>query len=181
MLRNMSLLKIRLPGLLPKVVWMLERIAYVAIDNALFIKSFTLVTSCGGSPCRRVCRTFPTVWCIHSQIALACRSLLDVGASLILHPWKRNWNSGPTNSPPLSCTQRSGQGYHQTWAYFLAMCADVFSSILTSSTKLETVSITVKALNSYGLLQTWNIHGPIKSTAHYSNGTECNSCSGSKP
>jgi hypothetical protein len=38
---------------------------------------------------------------------------------------------------------------NQTWAYFLATCADDFSSILTSSTKLETVSITVRALNSY--------------------------------
>jgi hypothetical protein len=52
------------------------------------------------------------------------------------------------------------------------MCANFFSSILTSSTRLETLSMTVRALNSYGLLQTWIIHGPIKSTAHSSNGNE---------
>ncbi len=63
MFSNMSLLKTRLPGLLPKpkVVWMLVRMAWVAIDNASSMKLFALVTSCGGSPCGRVCRTFPTV------------------------------------------------------------------------------------------------------------------------
>jgi hypothetical protein len=54
-------LKTRLPGLLPKVVWMLERIACVALDNALSMKSSALVMSHGGSPCRRVLRTFPTI------------------------------------------------------------------------------------------------------------------------
>ncbi len=172
-LRNMSLLKMRLPGLLPKVVWMLVRIVCVAIDSTSSMKSFALVTSHGGSLCRRVHRTFPTIWCIRSHIALACGFLLDVGASLILHSWRRNWNSGPTNSPPLLCTQRSGQGYldNQTWVYFLAICANVFSSILTSPTRLETVSMTVKALNLYSLLQTWIIHGPFNSTVHSSNGS----------
>ncbi len=114
---------------------------------------------------------------------MACGFLLDVGASLILHPWRRNWNSGPKNSPPLLCTQRTGQEYldNQTWTYFLATCADVYLSILTSSTRLETVSMTVIALNSYGLLQTWIFHRPIKSTAHSLNGTERNLCSGNKP
>ncbi len=150
MFRNMSLLKIRLPGLLPKVVWILVLMACVAINSASSMKSFAFLMSCGGSPCRRVRRTFPTVWCICSQIALACGFLLDVGASLILHPWRRNWNFGPTNSLPLSCTQRSGQGYldNHTWAYFPATCANVFSSTLTSSNRLETVSMTVRALNS---------------------------------
>ncbi len=61
MFRNMSQLKIRLPGLLPKVVWMPVLMACVAIDSASSMKSFALVTSCGGSPCRRVRRTFTTV------------------------------------------------------------------------------------------------------------------------
>ncbi len=69
MFRNMCLLKTRLPGLLPKVVWMPVCMACVAIDSASSMKSFALVTSRGGSQCRRVCRTFPTIWCIHSQIA----------------------------------------------------------------------------------------------------------------
>jgi hypothetical protein len=160
MFRNMSLLKMRLPRLLSKVVSMPVHMVCVAINSASSIKSFALVTSHGGSPCRRVRTIFPTIWCICSRIALACWFLLDVGASLILHPRRRNWNSGPTNSPPLLCTQRSGQGYldNQTWAYFLATCAYVFSSILTSSTRLETVSMTVRALNSYNLLWTWIIH-----------------------
>ncbi len=139
MFRNTSLLKTRLPGLLPKVVWMPVRMACVAINSASSMKSFALVTSRRGSPCRRVRRTFPTIWCIRSQIASACGFLLDAGASLILHPWRRNWNSCPTNSPPLSCTQRSGQGYldNQTLAYFLVTYANVFSSIQHSSTRLE--------------------------------------------
>ncbi len=65
---------------------------------------------------------------------------------------------------PKSPTQQcSGQGYpdNQIWAFFLATCADVFSLILTSSTKLETVSITVRALISYGLLWSWIIYGPV--------------------
>ena len=50
MFGNMSLLKMRLPGpgLLPKVVWMLVRMACVANDSASSMKSFALVTSCGG-------------------------------------------------------------------------------------------------------------------------------------
>ncbi len=56
-----------------------------------------------------------------------------------------------------------------------------FSSILTSSTRLETVSMTFRSLNSYSLLWTWIIHGTIQSTAHSSNGTERNLCSGNKP
>jgi hypothetical protein len=41
--------------------------------------------------------------------------------------------------------------------------------------------MTVRALNLYGLLQTWIIHGPVKSTAHPLNGTERNLQSGNKP
>ena len=58
MFRNMSLLKMRLPGLLPKVVWMPVCMGCVAMDSASSMKSFALVTSRGGSPCRRVHRTF---------------------------------------------------------------------------------------------------------------------------
>ena len=56
-----------------------------------------------------------------------------------------------------------------------------FLSILTSSTKLEAVSITVRTLNSYSFFQTWIIHGPIRSTAHSSNGMEWILHSGSRP
>jgi hypothetical protein len=51
---------------------------------------------------------------------------------------------------------RWGYGYRasQHCAYFLVTLSDVLSSILTSSTRLVTVSITVSALNSYGLPRT---------------------------
>ncbi len=59
MLRNMPLLKTRLSGLIPKIVWMPVRMACVAINSILSMKSFALVTSHGGSPCRRVVERFP--------------------------------------------------------------------------------------------------------------------------
>ena len=51
---------------------------------------------------------------------------------------------------------RWGHGYRasQHCAYFLATLSDVLSSILTSSTRLVTVSIAVSALNSYELPRT---------------------------
>ncbi len=66
------------------------------------------------------------------------------------------WNSIPVNSPPGSCMHRWGHGYHanQHRAYFFVTLSDVFSSILTSSTRLVTVSIAVSALNSHGLPRT---------------------------
>ena len=93
------------------------------------------------------------------------------------------WNSIPVNSPPGSCMHRWGHGYHasQHCAYFLATLSDVLSSILTSSTRLVTVSIAVSALNSYGLPRTWTIHGPIRSTVHSSNGIDRTSRSGNSP
>ncbi len=45
MVRNMSLLKTKLPGLLPKVVWMPVCMTCVAINSASSMKSFALVTS----------------------------------------------------------------------------------------------------------------------------------------
>jgi hypothetical protein len=55
------------------------------------------------------------------------------------------------NSPPGSCMHRWGHGYRasQHFAYFLATLSDVLSSILTSFTRLVTVSFAVSALNSY--------------------------------
>ncbi len=70
MLRNMLLLKTRLPGLLPSVECIPALIACMAMYSALSKKSFASAIFCGGSPCNNVLRTFPTVWCILSQIAL---------------------------------------------------------------------------------------------------------------
>ncbi len=154
MFKNISLLNTKLPGLLPNVVCTPVRMACMAVYSASSMKSFALVTSWGGSPCSNVCKMLPNVWCMRLQIALACGFWLDVGASLVLQLWRRNWNSGPTNSPPLLCTHLAGHGYldNQTCAYFCATCADVFLLILTRSTKLETVSITLRALNLSGFL-----------------------------
>jgi hypothetical protein len=72
MLRNMSLLNTRLPGLLPKVECTPARMACMAIDNALSTYCAALANFCGGLPCNNVLRTFPTVWCILSHTALDC-------------------------------------------------------------------------------------------------------------
>ena len=100
--------------------------------------------------------------------------LLVVGTSLIRQPSNKSWNSGPMNSPPLSWMHYIGHGYHesQICAYFLTIVANFLSSILTSYTRLDIVSIMVSALNSNGLSRTWIIQGPIKSTAHSSNGID---------
>ena len=146
--RNMSLLNTRLPGLIPKVECAPARMACIVMDNALSINSLALapVMCWGGWPCRSVLSTFPTVWCMHLHIALACGFSLVVGMSLIWQLCHRNWNSGPMNSPPLSWIQRAGHGYRvsQTCAYFLAMWAKVLSSIRISFTKFEPVLIIVR-------------------------------------
>lgn len=88
---------LKLPGLLLKVACMPVHIACIAIDQASSMKSFALLEkSQGGSPCNSVRKTLPMpiVWCIRSQIASACKFLIEVGAPLILQPRRRNWNSG---------------------------------------------------------------------------------------
>ncbi len=121
--KNMSLLKTKLPWLLPKVECAPAHMACIVIDNASSMNSLALapVTCCCGWPCRSVLNTFPTVWCMCSHIMLACGFLLVVGTSLILQPCRKNWNSGPMILPPLSWIHRTGHGYHesQTCAYFL--------------------------------------------------------------
>ena len=73
-LRNMSLLKTKLPGLLPNVEYVPARIACIVIANASSMKSFAHapVNCCGGCPCSSVLKTFPTVWCMRLHIALVC-------------------------------------------------------------------------------------------------------------
>ncbi len=70
MLRNMSLLKTRLPGLLLSVECIPALIACMAVDSASSTNSFASAIFFGNSPCNNVHRTFPTVWCILLQIAL---------------------------------------------------------------------------------------------------------------
>jgi hypothetical protein len=67
MLRNMSLLNTRLPGLLPKVECTPAGMACIAIDNASSTYYAALAIFCGGLPGNIILRTFPTVWCILSH------------------------------------------------------------------------------------------------------------------
>ncbi len=64
MLRNMSLLNVRLQGLLPRVECIAALMACIAMDKASSMNSLALAMSGGGSPCNNVLRTFPTIWCI---------------------------------------------------------------------------------------------------------------------
>ena len=54
MLKNMSLLKTRFPGLLPNVVCIPTLIACIAMDCASSTNSFAVAMFCGGSPCNNV-------------------------------------------------------------------------------------------------------------------------------
>jgi len=123
---------------------------FVVIANTSLMKSFgrAPVICCDGCPRSSVLKTLPTVWCVRSHIALTCGFLLVVGTFLIQQPSNNSWDSGSINLPPLLGIRRAGHGYRvsQTCAYFLAMWADVLSSIRTSSTKFETVSIIVRAM-----------------------------------
>ena len=83
MFKNMSLLKTKLPGLLPSVVCTPALIACVAMESASSTNSFAVVILCGGSPCNNVLRTLPTVWCILSHTALDCGFFALVHTSLI--------------------------------------------------------------------------------------------------
>jgi hypothetical protein len=58
MLRNMSLLNTRLPGLLPKVECTPACMVCIAIDNASSKYCAALAMFCGGSPCNSVLRHF---------------------------------------------------------------------------------------------------------------------------
>ena len=179
----MSLLKTNDPGLLPKVVCTLHRMARCAIESASSMRYFASVVLFGGSSCMSVRKTLPTVWCMCSQMTLACDFYAVVGTSVMLEFFKSCWNSHPVNSPPLSWTHLVGHGYRacQTWSNFLAMWAEVFLSILTISTELVTVSMTVNALNVCGFQHIWTIQGPVKSTAASSKGPDLSSFPGNKP
>jgi hypothetical protein len=83
MLRNMSLLNTRLPGLLPKVECTPGCMACIAIDNALSTYCAALAIFCRGLPCNNALRTFRTVWYILLHTALDCGFFAVVHTSLI--------------------------------------------------------------------------------------------------
>ncbi len=108
MLRNMSLLNTRLPGLLPKVECTPARMVCIAIKNASSTYCAALAIFYGGLPCNNVLRIFPTIWCILSHTALDCGFFAVVHTSLIWQFCNSVWDSGPVNSVPGSCTQCQG-------------------------------------------------------------------------
>ncbi len=65
----MSLLNVRVPGLLPRVECIAALMACIAMDKASSMYSLVMAISGDGSPCNNVLRTFPTVWCILSHTA----------------------------------------------------------------------------------------------------------------
>ena len=73
----------------------------------------------------------------------------------------------PLNSPSLSCIHLLGNEYlaDQDCSNLDLICAEIFMSTLISSAKLVTISMHVKALNSYHLSLISTAQGPIKSTA----------------
>ncbi len=68
----MSLLNVRLTGLLPRVEYIAALMACIAMDKASLMYSLALAISGGGSPYNIVLRTFPTILCIllHKVIGL---------------------------------------------------------------------------------------------------------------
>ena len=120
---------------------------------------------------------------MHLHIEFAVGLRLDVGTSFMFVFSRRRWNSQPVNSPPLSWMHLFGHGYlaNQLWANLSLMCWDVFLSILTISTRFVTVSMLVKALNSYSSLFNLIFHGPMRSTATSSKGSVRVSRSGNRP
>ncbi len=164
---NISGVKARAPGILPKVVAMVVCIACIAVASSSSIMSLAWVILCGGLVCTSVFRTLFTVWCILSQIALDCGFLLVEHTSLMLKISNSHWKFCPMNLPPLSCRHHIGQGYQQSQLCMNLphMCLAVILSTQISSTKFKVVSIQVYALNSTCWPLTLTFHGPIKSMA----------------
>jgi hypothetical protein len=66
----MSLLNVRLPGLLPRVECIDALITCMVMDEASLMYSLALPMSQSGSPCNKILGMFLTVWCILSHTAL---------------------------------------------------------------------------------------------------------------
>ena len=169
----MSLPNTKDPGDTLSVVVTFTHIEFIAVAIAWSIISAALATVLGGLVSSRTQSTFPTVWCILSQIALAWGFQLVVGTSLIEAAFNKSWNSQLVNSPPLSWMHLFGQWYlaNQDCSHLDLICAQVFLLTLMSLTRLVTKSILVRALNSYHLSLIFILHGPIISTA-----TSCQGC-----
>ena len=183
---SISLWNASAPGEYPVTCETLVFIACEAVTSAQSTNIFASYNVPGGSVCIKVCKTFPTVWCIFSQIPFEAELRLVFGLSFTPKSFSNFWNSQPMNFPPLSRQQEDGRGYldSQEFSNFSATCSDVLLSILMSSARHVTLSILVSAENSYILLVlVWTFQGPIKSVRACSQGAVRTSRAGrwSKP
>ncbi len=155
----------------------------IAVASASYILSLAWVIFCGGLVCTSVLSTLFTVWCILSQIVLDCGFLLVEHTSLMLKISNSHWKFCPMNSPPLSCRHCTGRGYLQSQlcVNLSCMCLAVLLSMRISSTRFESVSMQVNALNSTCQPLTLTFHGPIKLMMTSSQGAICTSCLGRRP
>mgnify|MGYP006188651595 CR=1 FL=1 len=178
----MSLLKARAPGVLPKVVATVVRMACIASARAWSTISHAWVILWGGLLYINACGMLATIWCIHSQIKFDCGFLLVDCMSLILNIWSNHWNASPMNSPPFSWTHCVGHGYHASHdcMNLLHMCNDLLLT-RTNSTRLDAVSMHVNALNLTLRSLTFTVQGPIKSIATSSQDVMCTLHLGSSP
>ena len=163
----MSLPNTKDPGDPLSVVVMFTLIECIAVASSGLIRSTAFATVLGGWVYRRTWSTFPTLWYILSQIALAWGFLLVVGTSLIEVAFSKFWNPQPVNSPQLSWMHVFGQGYlaNQDCSHLYLIYAEVFLLTFMSSTRLVTKSALVKALNSYHLSLISILHEQIIYTA----------------
>ena len=158
---------------------------YVHIQVASALSTICSASSSfSGVSVRRMTRsTSPIVRCNRSQIAFNCGFFTVVGTDFIPAWASSVWNSCPRNSPPLSWTHLFRNGYraNQQFWNWSAICWLVLLFIRIISARLVTVSIQVRALNSTCSSWISILHGPIRSTATSSQGTNLAVRAGSFP
>ena len=166
-LTNMSRWKVNAPGDVFIVRLTAYLIACITIANALFI--VCLACCCGVNPLLLITHrsTFSTVWWyMRFHIAFNWGFFTVVGTDLIEFAAKRHKNSCPINLLLLSWTQWFREGYLES--HTLANWSTIWSAdlllTLTISTRFETGSMHVKALNINSLPSTWIFRGPMRST-----------------
>ena len=179
----MSLLKVRSPGVLPRVVSIVVLVACIAVSRDESIMSLDWFIFWGGLLYSSVRKTFPTFWYILFQMELYWVFLIVELTYLTLDMDRIHWNLCLMNSPPLSCTHHIGRGYleSQYWKNLDWTCAAVLLSIRINSTKLESISMQVRSLNSTMRPLNLTFHGPIKKITTSSQGAILILCSGKSP
>ncbi len=171
--KNMSLMNVRLLGVLPRIECIAALMACIVTGKASSMYSLMLAISWGGS--NKFLGTCPTVWCNLLHTALDWGFYAVVHMSLMWQFCNKVWNSSPAceffSRISIQCC---GHGYsiNQHCANFCITWSEAYLLSLTSSNKLGTVSITVSASNLFGFPWTWTFHGPTRSTAHPSKGID---------